>query len=85
MTTQNTDLQRAAAHIDATELSDGRYAHYAAETRRWYVLTEFELEDLVGYLDSDDPQVAGDAYSHWCAGVSAVEMPADWTPDADAA
>jgi hypothetical protein len=74
-------LARAAAHIDATDLGDGRWAHYADETSTWWVVTADELEELCDYLDSDDEQVSGDAYSHWCAGTSGEEMPAGWTPD----
>ncbi len=75
------DLERAANHVDATELSDGRWAHYAAETSRYYVTTAAELAELCGYLDDEDPQISRDAYSHWCAGTSAEEMPEGWTPD----
>ena len=78
-------VARAASRIDATELADGRWAHYADETSRWYVVTADELEELCDYLDSDDEQVSGDAYSHWCAGTSAQEMPKGWTPDAEPA
>lgn len=74
-------LARAAAHIDATELADGRWAHYAAETSSWHVVSAAELEELCDYLDSDDATVAGDAYSHWCAGTSATEMPRRWHPE----
>ncbi len=74
------DVERAAQHIGATELSDGRWAHYADETSRWYIVTASELAELCEYLDSDDKAVSGDAYSHWCAGTSAEEMPEGWAP-----
>lgn len=74
-------LARAADHIDAVELSDGRWAHYAAETSAWYVVSSEELAELCDYLDHDDEQIRGSAYSHWCAGTSAEEMPEGWTPD----
>lgn len=77
-------LKRAADHIDATELPDGRWAHYADETSRWYVVTADELAELAEYLDSDDEQVSRDAYSHWCAGTSGKEMPRDWSPESAA-
>ena len=32
-------------------------------------------------IDSDDPMIAGDAYSHWCAGCGGEEQPSWWTPD----
>jgi len=75
-----TKLQRAAKHIDATDLGDGQWAHYAAETSCYYVVTADELEELCDYLDDEDPQISRDAYSHWCAGTSAREMPRGWVP-----
>lgn len=76
-------LARAAKHIDATDLGADRWAHYADETSRWYVVTADELEELCDYLDDEDPQVSGDAYSHWCAGTSGEEMPEGWEPFAE--
>lgn len=73
-------LSRAAKHIDAVEIAAGLYAYYADETSRWYVVTADELEDLCDYLDDEDPQISGDAYSHWCAGTECVAMPRGWTP-----
>lgn len=73
-------LARAAKHIDARELGDDVWAHYADETSRWYVVTADELEELCDYLDDEDEQISKDAYSHWCAGTSAKEMPASWEP-----
>ncbi len=78
-------LKRAAEHIDATDLGDGRWAHYATETRCWYVVTADELAELCDYLDDEDERVSKDAYSHWCAGTSAEEMPEGWTPESAAA
>lgn len=74
------EIKRAASHIDATDLGNGRWAHYADETSRWWIVTEDELAELCEYLDSDDEQIAADAYSHWCAGTDAVEMPSGWSP-----
>lgn len=71
-------LARAAEYIDATELVDGRWSHYAAETGTYWVVTAEELAALCDYLDSDDAQVSTSAYSHWCAGTSAREMPRGW-------
>lgn len=76
-----TTIQRAAQHIDATDLVDGRWAHYADETSRWHVVSAEALGELCEYLDSDDPQVSGDAYSHWCAGTNSEEMPEGWNPN----
>lgn len=78
-----TNIERAADHIDATELPDGRWAHYANETSRWHIVTAAELAELCEYLDHTDPQISGDAYSHWCAGTSSEEMPKGWEPGQD--
>jgi hypothetical protein len=72
-------LQRAARHIDATDLG-GEWAYYADETGRYYLIDEDDLVSLCDYLDDEDPQVSGDAYSHWCAGTHSREMPAGWVP-----
>lgn len=76
----NERLTRAADHIDATELADGRWAHYADETSTYWICSAEELESLCDYLDDDDEQISRDAYSHWCAGSSAEEMPRGWQP-----
>lgn len=73
-------LARAAKHIDATDLGGGRWAHYADETSRWYVIDASELEELCDYLDDEDPQISGSAYSHWCNAVDCNEMPEGWEP-----
>lgn len=77
---EQADLERAAERVDATELPDGRWAYYADETSRWYVVTAAELAKLCDYLDHDHEDIARDAYSHWCAGISADEMPEGWRP-----
>ena len=71
-------INRAADHIDATELPDGNWAHYDDAMGRYYVVTADELAELCDYLDDTDPQISSDAYSHWCAGTSAIEMPDGW-------
>lgn len=81
MSEQNTRLDRAAAHVEAVELGDGQWAHYATETSSWWVVDAAELEELCDYLDDDDERISRDAYSHWCAGTSAREMPRDWSPE----
>ena len=74
-------LARAAARIHATDLGDGGWAYYAEETSSWWVVTAEELEELCDYLDSDEPLIAGDAYSHWCAACGGEEQAAGWTPE----
>jgi len=59
------------------------WAHYADETSRWYVVTAYDLLELCNYLDDDDEQVSGDAYSHWCAAKDPEEMPLGWMPDSE--
>ena len=81
MSTKSKTITRAAKHIDATELSDGRWAHYDDAATAWFVVTADELAELCDYLDDEDEQISKDAYSHWCAGTLAEEMPEGWTPD----
>lgn len=59
--------QRAAKHIDATELADGRWIHYDDGTREWCVVPTLILASLCDFLDDTDEHVRSDAYSHWCA------------------
>jgi len=75
-----TKLQRAAKHIGAVSVGRGQWAHYADETRRYYVVTGHELRELCDYLDDPDPQISRDAYSHWCSSTSALEMAGGWEP-----
>jgi hypothetical protein len=79
--TTESRIQRAAAHISAVDTGGDEWAHYAAETGRWYLVSGDELESLCDYLDDPDPRVSRDAYSHWCAGTGAgAEMPKEWSP-----
>ena len=80
MTKNSDNLRRAADAVGAVEMADGRWAYYAEETQRYYVMSAADLEDLCGYLDDEDEQVSGDAYGHWCAGTDDEEMPAGWEP-----
>lgn len=83
--TDDERLARAAKHVSAKDLGDGRWAHYADETSRWYVVSADELRELCDYLDNDSWAIREDAYSHWCAWTSGEEMPEGWTPDSAAA
>lgn len=74
-----TDLIRAIEHINASEDSEdseGQYLYYEQGTQRWYRVTADQLRDLGASLRAGTP----DAYSLWCAGTVAEEMPRDWTP-----
>ena len=73
-------VARAAAHISATEVAPGIWAHHDDATDCWYTVTSSELAELCDYLDSGDEQISRSAYSHWCAGTTAAEMPSGWSP-----
>jgi hypothetical protein len=73
-------LSRAAECVRAVKISPRRWAHYAYETHRWYVLSATALASLCDYQDNPYPAISQDAYSHWCAGTSAREMPEGWSP-----
>ena len=76
-----TKLARAIERLGATDIGGGLYAYWAAEMSCYYVAEVAELESLCDYMDDDDPQISRDAYSHWCAGSDAREMPRGWTPE----
>lgn len=76
-------LQRASDRINATDLGDGMWAYWADEVDRYCVVDADDLEELCDYLDADDEQVRDDAFSHWCAGTLADEMPRGWEPGGD--
>jgi len=77
-TTTDPRLTRAAEYVDAVELPDGRWAHYADETQQWYAVSAETLAELADYLDRDPL----DGYSFWCAETDSEEMPAGWDPEA---
>ena len=88
MTTETREqrIARAAQHVGARKLADGRYAYRDDSTQLWYVLGADELAELCDYLDHADPAIRRDAYSHWCAtGTSGSEMPRGWTPESEEA
>lgn len=61
-----TDIAKAIAHIDATQVSPRRWEYYAQETRETYRLTRADLEALAELLSDDERP--SDAYSLWCSG-----------------
>jgi hypothetical protein len=81
------NLDRAVTKLDAVRMTwgahDGDYAHYDDGMGRWYIVSAQELVEYCDYLDHEDEQISGDAYSHWCAGNTSVEMPRGWAPEAD--
>lgn len=78
-----TDLERAAAHVNAVQISPLRWAHRDDGTRTWWVVTSKQLrllgEMLRKHTDAECPE--GDVYSEWCSRTSAKEMPRDWSPE----
>jgi len=84
MTTETleSDVQRAADYLSAAQLPDGRWAYFALETGRWYVMGDDDMARLVRYLDHEDPDVRRAAYSIWCTATpTAAEMPEGWAPE----
>ena len=79
--THERTLDRAIELLDATKLPSGRYAYWDDGMHRYYIVDESDLESYVTlYVDHDDPLIRSDAYSHWCAGTNADEMPKGWEP-----
>jgi hypothetical protein len=90
MTTNTDALQRAIAYLRVKEVAPQRWAYYASETQRYYIVSEDALAQLPGYLDRE--QAARDrqdghigagegGYSEWCADTQQTEMPVWWTPE----
>jgi len=74
-------IKRAADYLDATDMGDGQWAYYDEGMRRYYLVSADDLAGLCEFLDATDTDISRDAYSHWCAGTTAWEMPFGWTPD----
>lgn len=74
-------LQRAARHIGAVKSGVAQWYYWAHETDSFWRVSSDDLRELCDYIESDDPAIANDAYSHWCAGTSAEEMPRGWSPE----
>ena len=68
-------VKRASIILRAVPVGDDNWAHYAEETRRYYIMTEEELEKLCDYIDS-----GVDGYSRWCADYPGEEQPQGWEP-----
>ena len=83
-TPRQTQLDRAASHLGARCIGDGRWAHYDDGPERWYVVDEDDLIALCDYMDDadEDPSASRPnvAYSHWCAAIRADRMPRGWEP-----
>jgi hypothetical protein len=82
MTMNTANLDRAIKLLGARRLPDGRFAYYADEADRYYLVTAEQAAALCRYVDDDAAVADNGAYSLWCANEGAVaeEMPAGWTP-----
>jgi hypothetical protein len=78
-----TTRKEALNHIDGY-VHAGQLVYWADETCRWYVGDESDLDDLIDLLDSDDDEISGSAYSHWCAGCTHAEFRREEEARADA-
>ena len=56
--------------LDAVKIGDHQYAYYAQETGAWYLVDEFDIQNLGAALRAGKP----DAYSIWCAGTPATRV-----------
>jgi len=75
--TTRTDLEAAAAHLDATEWDADTHAYYDKATRTYYRVSNGALAALGELLRDDDPDIRRDALSHWCAGAGSDAEPMD--------
>lgn len=74
------NIIRAAEHIDATKLEDGRWAYHDDASGSYFIVDETQLGKLCDFLDHEDESIRADAYSHWCAATTAEEMPDGYEP-----
>ena len=76
-----TTLKEAIAKIEGSITADKQNVVYFDDSERKYYLAPIEdIADLQKLMDSDDEDIAGDAYSHWCAGNSHDECTPDGGP-----
>lgn len=78
-TTNITEKQHAAIdRIQGSLTDDGESVIYYDDNTQLYYLAPMEdIDYLADLMDSDDEDIAGDAYSHWCAGTSHPECDRD--------
>jgi hypothetical protein len=58
-------IQEAMDELNA-DLMGGHYYYFADETQEWYKITEREMVELSELIHHDAPEIASNAYSHWC-------------------
>ena len=59
---------------------NSRYYVYTEETSSWWRISKEAIEAWPEYQQNEDPAIANDAYSHWCADYPGKEMPSGWSP-----
>lgn len=79
-TTRKTTRKAAAESINAT--IDGEWVYYYDDaTSTYYRSATTDLDYLAELIDSDDPDIAASAYSHWCNGTDSEECVYDEATD----
>jgi hypothetical protein len=68
-------MKKAIELLQAKKISKLRYAYYADECCRYYVVSTKGLKKLEELINSGEK----DAYSHWCSGEYGKEMPKGWS------
>ena len=64
----------AIERINGSLTEDGESViYYDDNTQKHYLSPVEDIGDLVSFMNSEDEDVARDAYSHWCAGTSHPE------------
>jgi len=61
--------QDALNRINGTIVKNS-VVYYDDAMAEYYVGPASDIDDLVELMNSDDEDIARDAYSHWCAGTS---------------
>lgn len=66
--------EAALERIDGSLINDGEQVVYYDDcTQEYYLCDIDDLDELRALMAHDDEAVAGDAYSHWCAGTNHPE------------
>lgn len=62
-------IQAAIERIQGSITDDGASVIYYDDNTQLHYLSPIEdLDDLADLMESDDADISGDAYGHWCAG-----------------
>jgi len=81
MSNLNEGIEKLGAILLTDARHHGLYAYYDDGMGRYFLVEKEDVESYItDYVYNDNEQISSDAYSHWCAGTLAEEMPRGWNP-----